>query len=506
MSQATHNVWQRNGSRFNRELACEHAWFTPAERCLYERRRQGKMIFGGFHREYFLEEGRTQFNFTLLNANGQILKPYAMWNVLGLISQKTADLLFGEKPNIKIDDATLQTQIDAIVDRSGLHGALHEGAVEASWATESYYEVSRLGSTPGEQAGAAYVTLVPAMEMYPVGARRSDGQYGEYVRYSTAETTIFVAGVSTSTKLLLEVRYTRGRITRKCFELKSGPGGSARGEAMSIDAWPVKLADGSSLPEEELTGLSRVSIICVPNQIVCGVAASDYDNLLEQQDTLNAKNTQVTVVLAKHAMPKFRAPKSAADNEGNLNTSGEVFWSPDGAAGDGGYGYITWDAKLEPAMADKKATLHALCTQAEFPASVLGLEESGADDSARKVRLKAAPALAKVARKVPIWQKAIRLMISLAMEAENGAVPTMPIAVEMRDGLPVDPMEVAEEVSTLVSARVMSKRRALMKQGLDKPAQDDELAELAKEAEQDVPSVLLGKPGEQIEPVATVAA
>lgn len=490
MNSGASNIWQHNGGAYGRAAPHKLAWLTPAEQTRYERLRQGRMLYQGRHREYFLEEERTQFNFPEVRAQGATLRLYAMWNVLGLISNKSADLLFGEAPSVRVDEEATQAAIDAIVERSQLHRVLFAAAVEGSWAGETYLEIVREGAAAGERPGGVYIRHVPAMELYPQGEPGIGGQHAAYVRYATARATVLLGGTPTELDLLLETKFEAGSITRKCFRLKVGPAGAVKDEQISIDTWPGKRGDGSSLPESEATGLSRPSIVWVPNQLLGGCACSDYDGLIEQQDVLNAKHTQIARVHAKHSDPKLMAPAEAADENGNLPADHDVLFTREGQQ----YAYLTWDARLELAHKDRAFALHALCTAAEFPASVLGLEESAADDSARKIRLKAMPALAKTARKAAYWQPAIRQAISIALEAETGAAPQIPIAVEMRDGLPEDELDRSQVISTYRAAGVMSKRRSLAMQYLDPAAIEDELTELDEEAKAATPSVFLGQP------------
>ena len=47
------------------------------------------------------------------------------------------------------------------------------------------------------------------------------------------------------------------------------------------------------------------TITWIPNLLVRDIAVSDYDGLVERQDELNAKQTQISRVQAKHADPKL---------------------------------------------------------------------------------------------------------------------------------------------------------------------------------------------------------
>src|SRR5688572_33180173 len=96
------------------------AFLTEAQRARLERVRQARMLFDGRHREYYLDEGRTQFDFPLVRAAGGQVRPlYLTCNVLGLISLKGADLLFGQEPLLRAEDGGQQEALGGLVERSG---------------------------------------------------------------------------------------------------------------------------------------------------------------------------------------------------------------------------------------------------------------------------------------------------------------------------------------------------------------------------------------------------
>src|SRR5687767_14354719 len=57
------------------------AFLSAAERSRLERVRQARMLLDGRHREYFLDEGRTQFDFPQVRAGGRLLPLYLTYNV-----------------------------------------------------------------------------------------------------------------------------------------------------------------------------------------------------------------------------------------------------------------------------------------------------------------------------------------------------------------------------------------------------------------------------------------
>src|SRR5215217_1324388 len=83
-------------------------FLTDEQKARLERIRQARMLYDGRHREYFLDEGRTQFDFPRVRAGSRIVQLYLTYNVLGLISLKGADLLFGQAPMLRASGAAQQ--------------------------------------------------------------------------------------------------------------------------------------------------------------------------------------------------------------------------------------------------------------------------------------------------------------------------------------------------------------------------------------------------------------
>ena len=476
-------IWQRSGGRANDALRADTLAWMPAEhRAAWERVRQGRLLYGGQHRQYFLDEGRSVFPYRPLHAGGPAF--YVPYNLLGLISRKTADLLFGESPRVYTEDEVTQLRVDAIVERSWLSSVLLAAATDASWAGATCLEISVRG-------GEAFVGHVAPGEVYPLGVPGPDRQHDAYARYATAQVP---AAEGTATDLLLLVtRYSAGRIDRTCFNLGGAGGGGAGmlapGESVGLDRWPAK-RDGQPLPEAEATGLSRPSLVWVPNEYD---GASDYDGLIDAQDALNAKHTQVARVLVKHADPRIVAPAGAADEHGNVPADAEMLYEDaDGVK----WRYLTWDGQLPAAIEDRAFALSSLATQAEMPLSLLGVKDDATAESASKMRLNATNALAKAQRRAVVWRGAIVLALGLAHEAEVGRPPAAAIGVEMRDGLPDDEEARSNAIVNLRAAGAMSVERSLEQQWLDKPTVREELRRLDAEAAKATPSVLLGEPNQ----------
>jgi hypothetical protein len=452
-----------------------------------ERIRVARMLYRGQHRQAYLTEGRTQFDFPKLVSQGRTLQPYITYNVLRRATTTFADLAMGETPIIKIQgsavqgsdigDASAQAFIEDLIDRSDLHRVLYDAVRQASWAGEAMVEVLRWD-------GQVYVQNVAPSEIYPLGQLLPDGQYAAYRRFATASLE--------KTQLLLVTDYETGLIRRRCHRLD---GGQIAGDA-DLASWPTKRADGSPLPAEEATGSDWNSIVWMANEIDEGQVSSDYDSesLIQLQDELNAKQTQIARVLAKHSDPKLAAPEASAAPGGNLFSGHDVFFfrTPDQIPQ-----YVTWNADLANAIADRDFTLQAMCVALELSPILLGIKHGATPDAARKLRLEAMTTLSKVKRKTAYIDPFMTTVVETArrMRPESLSI-AMSTSVELRDGLPVDEADEANTIATLMSAGAMSRRRAVERQLADADAAEAELAELDAQAKAATPPILMGmEPG-----------
>ena len=430
------------------------SFLTDEQKARLERIRQARMLYDGRHREYFLDEGRTQFDFPRVRAGSGVVQLYLTYNVLGLISLKGADLLFGQAPLLRAEDDAQQAALSDLYSRSSLHPLFYACAVDASYEGECFLEACARG-------GRSYLAQVPADEIFPLGDRMPDGQFARYARYRVKN-----AGTDDQPLyLLLEILYLPGRIERRCFQLDEK--GNRR--EVSLDAWSSE----PQLSPLTLTGIAANTITWIPNGLVRGRPVSDYDGAIELQDALNAKNSQVGRVLLKHSDPRMVFPEEAFNREtGTIRSDADVFaYGPDHNRTPR---YITWNAELEHAMADRAFVLSQLLVRTETSQVLLGMKQGAAPDAYKKVRLEAFNSLTKAARKTAYWAAGVARAASVCQDLEN-ALPNGPryargpIGVELRDGIPIDEKEQAERLSILKAAGLISLERALSEQ-LHEPA------------------------------------
>jgi hypothetical protein len=475
-------VWTHStDASYNASRTSTGAFLTAEQQARLERIRQARLLFDGKHRQYFLDEGRTQFDFPPVRAGDKIVQLYITHNVLGLISQKSADLLFGEEPLIRSDVPRQQKAIDDLVKRCNLHALLQGAAVDCSCEAETFLEAVI-------REGQVYLRKIQADKIFPLGDLLPDGQYGSYASFE-------VKNVGTKDRplwVLLTTQWLPGKITRQLQQLTDN--GAPSGRELSLDQWPLPAGADPLLPEMP-TGIQQNTITWIPNLLLRERPVSDYDGSIDLQDSLNAKNSQVARVLAQHADPKLAMPQSAADADGNVRSDFQVrFFGTKEEIPQ----YITWKAELEQAIADRGFVLNQLLVRTETSPVLLGLKEGAAPDAYKKVRLESFNSLTKAARKATYWKAGIRRAVAVALDLEN----TLPgvrydrteIAVQLRDGIPSDSKDDAERQLLLTGAGLMSRRRAIQEQLNDPAAVEKELAELDEQNKHDMPTALLGEP------------
>ncbi len=506
-------VWRRSSDNaFNRYAPAALAGFLSSEQqARAERLRQAEMLFDGRHREYFLGEARTDYGYKAVPAKDGTLRPlYARFNLLRLAAVKNADLMFGEAPRVTFAGAGQDPTLDQIADRSSAHARLHGAAVSVSWAGGAYLEVCR-------HAGEVYIANIAPEQIYPIGGPLPDGQYAAYARYAVRDLGSTLPPIQGRQVIefptLLETRYEPGVVRRTLYRL-SGVG--RRLEVLPLRLWTHGLDESAvppetpELPPVEATGLRRASIVFLPNEIGQGGGGedSDYDGLIETQDLVNAKNSQLAWALWRHGDPRFVVPKSSADENGNFPGGEVIFQEPD----DPDPKYVDWDAKLDHHLRDRDNAVDTLIAEAEGSRALYGLRIEGREpESARGLKLTMTNPVAKATRKAAAMAPAVRLVFGLAATMEDtspltaraapGRRASESVSVEFRDGLPIDETEQMNNVVAGYSGGVMSRRKSVLTlNGGDEAAADAELALLDEDDAKRTPSLLLGEPGESPTP------
>jgi hypothetical protein len=477
MSTTPDSIWQISTEpRFNRTRRPAPEYLTPQQARRMERIRQARALYQGEHFQFFVGEGRTQFQFPQMLINGEPKTIFVLNNLLKRISHTSADLLFGDEPLLRVDDEIQAAKLKTLADRSTLHATLIETEIECSFAAEAYLEACI-------SYGEVFVVQVPAEDVHPVGQLGPDRQYREYVRYAEHD----IGTADAPHVLILRTVYKPGSIERTLFDRRV-----ADDAKLDLAAWPA--FDGKPPVPVQPTGLKQNTMVWLPNLMLNRQPLSDYDGLLGLQDTLNAKETQIAVVLAKHANPKLRAPRAAADDNGDLRAASDVLYGDS----ENDWGYITWDASLDAAFKHREAVIDAMFVASETSPVLAGVSRGAVPESARAMRLQASTSIAKAQRKATLRRPLLRRVLMIAQQLEQTIAGNRynvgDVSVEPRDGLPVDESELSQTIATLASADAISIERRVELQISDKAASAQEIARIKEMRAAAAPDVLMTEP------------
>jgi len=473
------------------------AYLSLLRQARLERIRQARLLHDGRHWRLFLFEQRTQFDFPTVLANGRLTPLYVPYNLCKLISIVSANLLFGAQPSIKVappdpansapDAATpdpdaepvidiaqqIQEQkLGALVDRTAFHRLLYHTALEASVDGEAFLESCI-------ENGQVYLKRVDAADIFPEGKIQPDGQYKSYVKYNARDISPDPAKPDWR---LLVTRYLPGQITREVKALDNK--GIIMPRVLTLNEWPQEDPEDGPLDPVTNTGIKANTITYVPNLLVRDFPVSDYDGLVEQQDALNAKETQIARVLAKHSDPKLAASAHSATPDGALPTNHDVYFF---RTKDEIPQYLTWNAELASAMSERDQARSAMLLMSQTSPLLLGLREGAqsSHNAYKSVRIETTASLTKAQAKALIWKPSIRRMLSVCQDLEQ-TLPgerydRRPLAIEMQDGLPIDTDALASEIAKYRGCGSMSVKRSVELQISDPQARAAELAALAAE-------------------------
>jgi hypothetical protein len=455
-------------------------FLTAAQQARLERLRQATMLYKGQHRQYFLDEGRTQADFPPMRVGDRMIQPYITYNALRLVSFKSSDLLLGAEARIKVSIPAQQDSLKRLIEFSCCHQLFYSSSRDGSYQGEQYIEAILFN-------GRTALRTVPTEEIFPIGVMSPDMQFPRYDRYS-------VQNVGTDKQpiiLLLVTSYLPGRIARKLYQLADTSEGKPVKTEINLDQWQLPEGEAPLMPLVN-TGIVENTITWIPNELDGGCPVSDYDIAIPKQDTLNAKETQLFRAIAKHADPKMAFPQLNANGQGNADNKDAFFFRTK----DDIPQYLQWNAELESAIKERDNALHGLLIATETSPVLLGMRDGSGNAAYKKVKVEAMNSLKKAERKSVYWTIGIRRALSTAQSLEQ-TIPGVrydrePIGVSLQDGIPLDDLDEANRLAVLRGVGLISLRRGIEAQLDDPAAVAAELEELAEENAAKAPNVFMG--------------
>lgn len=436
-------------------------WPPPGEKDRLKRYEINRMIFENKHDEVYAEQFK---RIQRVIGNFQDVISYAVLaNFQKLISLKTADLLLGEPPVIKCGDEGSKEQgtVDDIKEKSDLINTAYMAMID----------VSRFGDGPllvykdiDTSKGKIDVTQ-PAL-WFPVVSPDNTKKFIYHVLAWTYED---------GDKKCLKCRIHQvGKYEERTYLLKDGV-----------------IKQIIEQTENILTGLTDFAVIPIPNTItsdrVFGI--DDYNDIDSLVSELEVRISQIAKVLDKHAEPSVEGPASSLTQDPSTGEwklkMGNYFVRENNE--DPETRYIVWDAQMEANFKYIERLINLLYTVSEMGSAIFGdiNSKTGQVPSGSALRRLMISPLAKVnrirMRLDPALKKAIKLCSQLGGK-DIVNLSDKEVNITWKDGLPEDPKEQAEIMSTRTGSKpTISQYRAIQSQ--DNLSDEETNAEMDRIAE-----------------------
>jgi len=403
-----------------------------------------------------------------------------------LISVKTADLIFGEKPLIT-SEGNKET-IEQIEENTQMFNKFYENVIDCSrYGNGLFYIYEDDENKYGDFDLTQPRFWIPVVD---------PNNYKKIMNH----VIVYMSCDSDDNKYLHAQIHYKGYFERKVFKMSEDKPDTIM-TALRTDTMIRKDITThviGNLTEEERveTGLSDFAIQVTSNTVTSDsmFGLNDYDDINSLVCSLMVRVGQIEKILDKHSSPSVNAPSSAAQQDPETGEwslkMGNVFFRD--SNDDPPTEYITWDAQLEANFKQIELLLNQLYVISEMGATLLGGEDKGGSNtSGRALKFKMISPLAKAKRITmlldPVIKNVIKLVSSLGGENIKDLTDEK-ITIKWQDGLPNDKLEEAEIIEKRKNSGTMSTKTVLMEYDqMSEDKAEEELEYIAEENAQNNP-------------------
>jgi nitrogen regulatory protein PII-like uncharacterized protein len=420
-----------------------------------------KKLFDGKHSEIFNRAMSIYQN--KLKAD-QLRTLYIACNILGILTTKPSDMMFGEPPTYesgKGSKSKEQQALNRIVSRNRLNLLGHEVTTGAGYRGDSFIKVyfnyrEDLSELPYIPSSYKMEPIIEAQDPSTVFPELAKGSRKKFKAVNIAHIEWVKDPVSKREIPYLNVeRHLAGFIEYHRFRLKpNGPEGIQYG----IPTYTIEERVPTGRKEDLIeTGVPNILVYHIPYQTTDedwqGIGTAErIEDLIA---AINDRLVQIDHILFKHSDPNMYGPDLSDAKE---MSSGGVYIpirkdEPPPA-------YMVWDSKLEGAFRELELLLSLVYQVAETPQWLFGTTVSNnsggtgtSHTDAASLKARFMPILSKVKRIRAHVDLAFKQAIRDAMILENvgnesveGFEPYEPVEVNIlwNDGMPRDEKALAE--------------------------------------------------------------
>lgn len=416
-----------------------------------------KKLFDGKHKEVF---HRASTIYRSKVKQEQLNTLYIACNILGILTTKPSDLLFGEAPIYESGreyDSLEQEAVNRIVSRNRLNLLGHEITTGAGYRGDSFIKVyfnyredlSELPYIPSSHKMEPIIEAQDASTVFPELAKGSRKKF-KAVNIAHVEWTTNAAG--TEIPYLNVERHLPGFIEYSRFRLQTKGDGFTQGITTFDIVEEIPLEN--NLIE---TGVPNILVYHIPYQTTDeewqGIGTVErIEGLIA---AINDRLVQIDHILFKHSDPNMYGPDLSDAKE--ISTGGIYIPVRKDEVPPA---YMTWSSEMDAAFKELELLLSLVYQVAETPqwlfGTVIGTGTGGTGTShtdSGSIKARFMPILSKVKRIRSHVDAAYKQAIHDAMILENIGNESIPdfkayepveISILWNEGLPRDEKEVAE--------------------------------------------------------------
>lgn len=432
------------------------------------RYKENKELFEDKHeniyREQFRRIDRVIGNFS------EVISYAIIANFQKLLSTKTADLVFGESPQISVADDNTQQTLNSIAIDTQLWDKLYMSALD----------VSRYGDTIIMQTASGDVDVVSPALWYPVVDQFNLRQF----RYHVFCFVYLIDSQSKQYGLKVQIHdpISPGNCQEQLFELEGNLSSFKIGKPLSSKS------DITVDTQLDVCPVYRVSNMLTSDRIF---GLDDYRSVDSIIAELMVRVSQVSKVLDKFASPSMTGPASALEFD-ELTQAYKVKvgnYFPRNNESDPKPEYLIWDAGMDANFRQIEQLTNLLYTISEMGSAIFGdlSNKTGDVPSGSALRRLMMSPLAKARRIANRYDHVLKKLLSSLAKQRGVAVAANDITITWRDGLPADPAEDADIANTRTGGKPTLSQWTAIKR-LDDMSDTDADAELAMIHNDDVES------------------
>lgn len=215
---------------------------------------------------------------------------------------------------------------------------------------------------------------------------------------------------------------------------------------------------------------------------------SDYKGKEQLFANIDDRIDQINYVLTEHADPWIGLPPGVLDANGKFNRKqGKMFEKTSTGTNDE-ITVTAWDARLDSAFEAIDKMIEMVLFTARISPAFAGYAKGGYAESGRALKWRMVSTLSMVARKRVYWEEFLKEFFDVffKLSGQFGKLDAYALSIEWQDGLPLDDSEVLENVIKAVNGKIMSRLTGTERcMEINKKDAEIEQARIQFEAQQD---------------------